>query len=62
MSVCWSMHCVALCLYVGVCTMLLNVCMSEYALCCSMSVCRSMHCVALCLYVGVCTVLLFVSM
>ena len=62
MSVCRSMHCVALCLYVGVYTVLLYVCMSEYALCCSMFVCLSMHCVALCLYVGVCTVLLYVSM
>ena len=42
--------------------MLLNVCMSEYALCCSLLVCRSMYCVALCLYVGVCTVLLYVCM
>ena len=42
--------------------MLLNVFMSEYALCCSLLVCRSMHCVALCLYVGVYTVLLYVCM
>ena len=62
MSVCRSMYCVALCLYVGVCAVLLYVCMLEYALCCSMFVCRSMHYVAQCLYVGVCTVLLFVSM
>ena len=62
MFVCRSMHYVALCLYVGVCTLLLNVCMSEYALCCSLLVCRSIHCVALCYYVGVCTMLLNVCM
>ena len=48
MFVCRGIQCVALCLYVGVCTMLLNVCIWEY------------DCVAL--YVGVCTVLLYVCM